>query len=100
MEPGALQIEARDDRLAVRLPGERMAWFPLNDEGRAILAKERRVLRLLETYCAFQAPRVLYESDDGWDIRSLVAGVVDPSAVAKRVQSDPDFAFSSGTTQA
>jgi aminoglycoside phosphotransferase (APT) family kinase protein len=92
----ALQISPREDRLAVRLPHDRMAWFPLNEQARAALARERRVLQLLHVHCRFSAPRVLYESESGWDLRELVRGVVDPFGVHARVQADSVFAYALG----
>jgi aminoglycoside phosphotransferase (APT) family kinase protein len=95
-DPGAMQLDPREDRLAVRLPREQIAWFPLNERGRAALANERRVLRLLQMHCQFSVPRVVYENDDGWDLRDLVPGVVDPFGVLARVQGDSDFAYALG----
>ena len=80
----------------VRLSPERMAWFPLNEVGTATLTRERRILRLLECYCRFPAPRVLYEDDTGWDLRALVPGTVDPSGLFERVVRDPGFAYAFG----
>ena len=92
----SLQFDPREDRLAVRLPDDRMAWFPLNERGRAALVKERRVLRLLQVHCRFSVPRVLHESESGWDLRQLVRGVVDPFGLHARVQSDSEFAYAFG----
>jgi aminoglycoside phosphotransferase (APT) family kinase protein len=91
-----LHVHPRDDRLAIELPGGRMAWFALNEQGRAMLGKERRVLKLLRTHCSFSAPRVLYEDVGGWDVRELVPGVVDPAGLYARIQRDPVLAYALG----
>lgn len=83
-----LRITAREDRWAVALPGERMAWFPANEAGAARLAVERRVLRLLAERCSFSAPRIIFESHSGFDVRALVAGLNDPSALYERLKTD------------
>jgi aminoglycoside phosphotransferase (APT) family kinase protein len=93
----ALQFDTREDRCAVRVSPDRMAWFPLNEQGRTSLSKERRILRLLEKYCHFPAPRMLHEDDTGWDIRALVQGAVQPSGLRERLVGDPAFAHSFGT---
>jgi hypothetical protein len=95
-DPSTLEVCARDGRLAVRLTNGRIAWFPLNAEGRANLLKERRVLRLLETHCRFSAPRVIHEDESGWDLRTLVPGVVDPVGFRERILCDPTFAATLG----
>jgi aminoglycoside phosphotransferase (APT) family kinase protein len=95
-DPHALEFETREDRCAVRLSPDRMAWFPSNEQGRICLSKERRILRLLERYCRFPAPRVLHEDETGWDLRALVAGAVQPSGLRERVVGDPAFAHSFG----
>ena len=82
----------REDRLAVPLPGDRLAWFPTTKDGRVQLHRERRVLRLLEKYCRFQAPRVLFEDPTGWDFRSLIPGSVRPFHLRDRLQCDPQLA--------
>jgi aminoglycoside phosphotransferase (APT) family kinase protein len=84
------------DRIAVRMSADRMAWFPSSEEGRALLTKERRVLRLLERYCPFQAPRVLYEDGTGWDLRALVKGAVHPLGLSARITGDSAFAHAFG----
>jgi aminoglycoside phosphotransferase (APT) family kinase protein len=92
----ALEIHSRGDRLAVLLSSDRMAWFPLNELGRAALVRERRVLRLLERHCRFPAPRVLHEDETGWDLRALVQGVVNPLGLSARIMSDSVFAYAIG----
>ena len=80
-------------RLALQLPGDRIAWFPTSEAGRLQLVKERRVLRLLEKHCHFAAPRVVYEDETGWDLRRLVRGEVRSPALRERVQRDSRFAY-------
>ena len=91
--PGDVSLERRDERWLVRLPGERLAWFAATDAGRAMLARERRVLRLLEARCRFAAPRVLAEAADGrWDLRTMVPGACDPFWIFRRACSDGEAA--------
>jgi aminoglycoside phosphotransferase (APT) family kinase protein len=93
-----LRIDARDERYAVSLPGLRMAWFPTSAKGRERLAVERRILRLLAARCSFQAPRILLESDAGWDIRTMVPGLCDPWALHERTKTDISLARRIGRT--
>jgi aminoglycoside phosphotransferase (APT) family kinase protein len=88
VDPQAVQVEPREDRWAVPLPGDRMAWFPMNPEGERRLAVERRVLDLLAARCSFRAPRVLHADEAGWQLRELVPGTYDPWALYRRTQSD------------
>jgi aminoglycoside phosphotransferase len=83
-----VRVEARDDRWLVRLPADRLAWFPANAEGEETLRRERRVLRLLVESCSFGVPRVLFESDQGWDVRAAVPGVCDPWGLYRRTLAD------------
>lgn len=96
IDPAAIELLARDDRFAVRLPGARMAWFPTNARGRRRMARERRILELIARHCDFAAPRILHVADAGWDVRALVEGPFDPFGVYHRVNSDPGFARSVG----
>ncbi|MGC1460458.1 MAG: aminoglycoside phosphotransferase family protein [Steroidobacteraceae bacterium] len=73
-----------------------MAWFPLDEKGRASLVRERRALQLLHRYCSFSVPRVLHEDVSGWDVRELVAGIVDAVGVHQRLLGDPAFAHALG----
>src|SRR5262245_47299484 len=73
---GEISLIHRDDRFAATLPGDRMAWFPLNEAGDARLAREARVLKLLARYCSFRAPVVTH--DAGWQLRQAVPGDSDP----------------------
>ena len=92
VDPATLELLPRDDRLAVRLPGARMAWFAANAGGRRRMARERRILELIARHCAFAAPRILHVSDAGWDVRALVEGRFDPFGVYHRVNADAGFA--------
>lgn len=91
--PGALEFLAFENRIAVRLQSDRIAWFPTTEEAEVRLAKERRVLRLLEKYCQLAVPRVIYEDETGWDLRSFVQGTVRPTDLADRIQRDSGFAY-------
>jgi Phosphotransferase enzyme family len=90
--PAELRVQAREDRWAVSLPGERMAWFPANDRGRRRLSIERKVLRLLADRCAFAAPRVIFESESGYDLRAIVSGLCDPCGLYERTKTDTELA--------
>lgn len=77
--PSQVAIEAREDRWLIRLPDQRLAWLARSALGVERLRRERRVLRLIEQRCSFEAPRVLFESADGdLDVRSMVPGTADP----------------------
>ena len=56
--PKDLEVEAREDKWLVRLPGQQLAWFAMSDEARARLRDERRLLQLLGRRCTFGVPRV------------------------------------------
>jgi hypothetical protein len=84
VSPAQVRVEARADRWLAWLPGERPAWFPANAMGRERLKRERRVLRLLAERGAFLVPRVLFKSEQGWDVRAGVLGVCDPWALYRR----------------
>ncbi len=86
--PEAVRIEPRDDRWAVLLPGDQMAWLPMNPAGRRRLAAERRVLDVLAQRCSFRVPRVLHADAAGWQVRSLVPGLCDPWGLYRRVSRD------------
>jgi hypothetical protein len=60
------------------------------------MLKERRVLRRLETHCHFSVPRIVFEDESGWDVRSIVPGVVDPVGCRDRILADPVFAAALG----
>jgi hypothetical protein len=88
VDPDQLKIDAREDRWAVSLPGDRMAWFPANEKGQRALSIERKLLRLLGERCAFRVPRLLFESEEGYDLRALVPGCHDPWRLYARVKAD------------
>jgi thiamine kinase-like enzyme len=92
LTPAELRIEAREDRWAVVMPGEKMAWFPANDRGNERLSVERRVLGLLADRCSFSAPRVLLESASGYDVRAIVSGLFDPRGLYERTKTDTALA--------
>jgi hypothetical protein len=60
--PEDIEIVARDERWAVSLPGECIAWFPASEPGSKRLANERRVLSLLAERCSYQVLRILFVS--------------------------------------
>jgi aminoglycoside phosphotransferase (APT) family kinase protein len=89
--PEAMRVALRGDRWAVHLPGERIAWFATTSEACARMARERRLLRVLETRCRFAVPRVLGENAEGsLDVRWMVPGIHDTVAAFHRVRRDPD----------
>jgi hypothetical protein len=90
--PEEIEIGAREDRWAVALPGDRMAWFPASATGEHRLAAERRVLQLLAERCRFTVPRVLFVSPAGFDVRQMVPGRYDPWGLYRRCQADPTLA--------
>jgi len=92
LDPADVRVERRDDRWAVTLPGDRIAWFPVNEPGRQQLAIERRVLRLLAERCTFGAPRIQFESPAGFDVRAIVAGRTDPWGVFAEAGQDAALA--------
>ena len=88
VSPAQLRVEAREDRCVATLPDGRLAWFPSNAQGRERLVRERRVLRLVAARCSFQVPRLLFESEQGWDLRAPVPGLCDPWGLYRRVVAD------------
>jgi aminoglycoside phosphotransferase (APT) family kinase protein len=89
IDPWAARVDPREDRWAVRLPGDLMAWFPMNPAGARRLTAERRVLDLLAARCSFRAPRVVHADEAaGWQLRKLVPGVYDPWSLYHRTQED------------
>lgn len=91
-----ISVEVRDERWLARLADGRMAWFPSNAEAAAGLARERRILDLIEARCAFRAPRVRYVSSAGWDVRDPVPGNVDATALYHRAMADEGLARALG----
>ena len=84
-----IDIQRRTDCFAVMLPEDRIAWFPANDRGREHLAVDRKVLGLIGARCTYRVPRVLFTGTNGWDLRALVPGAVDPWGYAARLKADP-----------
>ncbi|MDB5542162.1 MAG: hypothetical protein JWQ89_3889 [Devosia sp.] len=87
-----IQLLLRDDRFAVRLPGDRIAWFPTNALGELRLSRETRVLGLIHQHCRFLAPQTTYKAPAGWQLRREVPGNPDPVSIYHRVRADPGFA--------
>jgi len=95
--PSEVRVEARLDRWLVRLPGNQLAWFAATTKGHRRLQRQRRVLRLLSARCRFTVPSILVESPQGeYDVRSMVAGTVEPSRVFERARNDLGFVRSLG----
>jgi Phosphotransferase enzyme family len=86
--PEDAQIIARDERWAVLMPGERIAWFPGSESGHRRLTVERRVLHLLAERCSYRAPRILFVSALGFDARQMVSGRCDPWGLFHRCKAD------------
>ena len=98
VSPSDLQIEAREERWLVRLPGQRLAWFAASPNGVRRLRTERRVLGLLKAHCTFGVPHVLCESGTGgFDVRAGVPGESDPWRVYTRVRENAALAAELGT---
>jgi hypothetical protein len=89
-------ISAREERWAVALPQERIAWFPASEKGERQLAAERRVLQLLAERCTFAVPRLLIVSPSGFDVRRMVPGRCDPWGLFRRCQADAKLARNIG----
>ena len=90
-----LRVESRNGRILVHLDDDRIAWFPEQPESRGGIENERRILRLIEKYCRFRAPRILYEDAEGWDVRAMVVGVAATDFLTQ-VRTDPDGASRTG----
>src|SRR5258708_14727915 len=87
-----VQVIASAERWAVPIGDERIAWFPASELGSTRLAVERRVLSLIAERCSFQAPRLLFVSAGGFDVRQMVPGRCDPWGVFHRCQVDSRLA--------
>lgn len=94
--PDEIRVEQRDERSVAFMPGKRILWYPASEVGRQRLNIEGRTLKLLEQRCSFAAPRIIFESDAGWQIRTMVAGVVDPWGMLKLTQENLAFASDIG----
>jgi hypothetical protein len=62
--------------------------FPASELGNKRLAVERRVLRLVAARCSYQAPRILFVSACGFDVRQMVPGRCDPWDLFHRCKAD------------
>ena len=82
-------VERRGDRVMAALPDGRIAWFATTAEAAARLRIEDRVLALIGTRCTFRVPAVLAAGPDGWSLRSIVPGAVDPDGFAARLKAEP-----------
>jgi hypothetical protein len=89
--PDEIQIVAREERWAVVLPGERIAWFPASEAGSRRLAVERSVLRLLTDRCSFRVPRTPLVSEHGFEVRQMVPGRCDPWGLFERCKRDREL---------
>jgi hypothetical protein len=87
-----VQVIARDERWAVPIGGDRIAWFAASELGSTRLAVERRVLSLIAERCSFRAPRVVFVSACGFDVREMVPGQCDPWGLFQRCQLDSRLA--------
>lgn len=97
VQPEAIRVEPREERWVAHLPGDRLMWVAVSEQGREQLRTERQLLKLLDARCAFAAPRVLYESLDGrFDVRTKVSGLVDPWRFYRLLQHDAAFAAQTG----
>lgn len=97
IQPEAIRVEPREERWIAHLPGDRMIWVAMSEKGREQLRIECRLLKLLETYCSFAVPRVLYESvDSNFNVRLKVPGLVDPWRLYGLLQQDTVFATRTG----
>jgi Phosphotransferase enzyme family len=90
--PDEIQIVAREERWAVVLPRERIAWFPASESGSRRLAVERCVLGLLADRCSFRVPRTLFVSEHDFEVRQMVSGRCDPWGLFERCKRDRELA--------
>src|SRR5688572_29246030 len=99
VDSAQIKIEPREERWLVRLPEDRIAWFASSAIGRETLLADRQVLRLIESRCAFHAPRILAEDRGGdFDIRAMVPGASDPVALYSAAHNNPQIAKQVGTS--
>jgi len=96
LAPHEVTVERREERWAVSLPADRIAWFPASAQGHRRLATERRVLRLLADRCSFAVPRVLYQSPSGYDVRAIVPGSSEPWGLFAQIKTDAALARAIG----
>ena len=89
--PDEIEVLRREERWAVALPRERLAWFPASEAGSRRLAIERRVLGLLADRCSFRVPQTLFVSESGVEVRQMVHGRCDPWGLFERCRRDPEL---------
>ena len=92
VDPADITLLQREDRFAALLPGDWIAWFPLNRTGQMNLAREARVLGILARRCDFRVPTVEHRAAGGWQLRRSVPGQCDPVATYRRTTDSRDFA--------
>ncbi|MBX7199907.1 MAG: aminoglycoside phosphotransferase family protein [Rhodospirillaceae bacterium] len=88
---GQVSVEPREQRWLAHLPGDRVAWFPGSEEGALRLANERATLKAIARRCTFRVPRFVHEGE-GWDLREIVPGIVDPWPILARLKQDHGLA--------
>jgi len=86
--PDEIDVVRREERWAVALSGELLAWFPATEMGSRRLATERRILSLLADRCSFRVPRTLFVSKSGVEVRQMVPGRCDPWGLFERCKRD------------
>jgi aminoglycoside phosphotransferase (APT) family kinase protein len=92
-----IAFEKRGSRWLVQWGGAELAWFAANEEGAAQLAFERDILALVHDRCQFPTPRVLHVApDEAFDIRTRLAGIVDPARLHERLRNDANAASHMG----
>ena len=89
--PEEILIVAREERWAVVLPGERLAWFPASKSGCRRLTVDRRGLRLLADRCVFLAPRTLLLSQSGFEVRQMFPAAAIRGASASAASGIPNW---------
>ena len=86
---GDPEIELRDERWMVHLPGGMMAIFAATDAGAERIRREGELLRLLERHVSFRAPRVVTPiSQTSCEVRRKVEGMVGFWSVFRRALDD------------
>jgi aminoglycoside phosphotransferase len=86
-------FEQRDGRWLVQWSSDQLAWFAATEEGAARLTFERDILALVQYRCSFPIPRIIYSAPDkAFDIRTKLAGIVDPALLHERLRNDSNVA--------
>ncbi len=88
---GRITLEKRDERWLAHLPQDRVAWFAMSAVGRTRLLNERQTLKAIARVCTFRVPKVALEGD-GWEVRDVVPGLVDPWRILGQVRQDKQYA--------